>query len=1235
MTEQLYLNRELVDIIPNSISRTLQVNEVGKITQRQASYSDTISLPRTERNVKILEYLGVIGNTSRKPYSTIRADYVVNGLYLVENGIAIIQETDEFFSVNIFDGVISLKKLLAEKTLANLPYSEMNHYLDINVFQDSFSNTEGYIYGIGDFGFMDTVGTAARVRLERQIPSVFVHTIWDKIFQQAGVPYYGAFFAENQDFKTEVITPVQGYPVEDLDFTETSIAPTLNAVQITKSILTEEPIVDREVIEWTNRIDAPSYYTWINESTLKSNETFNLQARLNFTYTIDDQTDLRIEFLRNGGIIGSKLLPDTGGTSSSFSFNFNITLVPDDEISFRVRATSGVLSLPMPIFDEPEPTPIENVVSYTISNSSILANWEISDGFEIDFNQIMPQMSQLDFIRDVMKRYGLLVRRVPERLGGGFEFVKFEDILTAQGSKEDWSEKFVNIEKENYEVDYAQINRAKYNYDEDYEVAAYDGSIVIDNENAEPEDDMFESPYTIPTIGRRLLATPSNIFLFRHKVWELTDDGVRPLNSPVRLFRLNYFTGLMSVSYFEDSAAVTIEGEIPILTLNDIGLQYFLNTYYNGFHKLVNSYKELEVQVHLTALDLYRLDFFKLKYFKQTGKYYFLEKITNRIGNPISKATLIEIPVDVTLPDPVGPAPPVSNVSGGSPAPGAPGGPAAGAEFDWTQIQNKPFEGLDLVTITTDGSNNLRIVNSLVVKWDTAYDRSITGVTGTTGNSLALTRQDLPNLSLEHSHAILTPGDGLTGLTYTGENNRTFDIDTAWDAEFNSLSIGSPSHVMAIDSNLNYTTRDITSTAWTGSGYFSTGYKLTENGFLTLDSIILRGSLRAQELIIDQINAIGGTLMLSAARGKIASVDEPNSALELEDPNDRNATTFTTGDLIWIKNVDVDGGTINDVTGTVSNVFLNFIEVSLNSGTFGDINPGDVVVQRGHVSTSSRQNLIYQTATDPDGPFIRYLTGVNSHAGFTNQANIAAQTGNLTNISNASGMGFYSQNAYLTNKLIVGDLTKTSGYLAYENENLEVNVSDYFLFSEFTSGTITYRYRIVSNFEDEVIFLVEDQDAGEPDSDIRIQFKRTGEAFFGGNMEIAGDSLLSGDLEVQGSIITEFDDGNFIRGIRIEDGQLITSLNENDLGFVRTSGAEFRSGTTATSGKAEISTNHMICNNNPTTEGNRTGFSIATGIDIRQFAGTLRPAHRNGRIVYNSTTDKFQGSVNGTWVDLH
>ena len=212
-----------------------------------------------------------------------------------------------------------------------------------------------------------------------------------------------------------------------------------------------------------------------------------------------------------------------------------------------------------------------------------------------------------------------------------------------------------------------------------------------------------------------------------------------------------------------------------------------------------------------------------------------------------------------------------------------------------------------------------------------------------------------------------------------------------------------------------------------------TNWQITAAGDASFDDLLVRGSARFRELIIDQLSVIGGSTLQSAARGKIASINVGDSTVTLEDPYDNGVCAFESDDFFWSKNVDIDNSTaVTDCQGQITNVTglvltLDFGVADAN-GAIGDLSVGDILVQRGNEDDSSgaedRQNLIYTTVSDADAPFRRVLSGIDSLAAFTDLDNVVLQDGNLENLAGHDivpvnpGYGLYSSNVYLSGKIV-------------------------------------------------------------------------------------------------------------------------------------------------------------------------------------------------------------------------
>lgn len=614
MATSLFLNKTQVDLYEKRITRKIQIGEVSEVASRKSSFSYTIKIPKTSNNKRIFEMLGTIGNTSRKPFEQINADYVIDSIYLVENGSAIIRDCGKDYSVNIIDGVKSLSDLLSGKKISDLPLSDLDHILTTQTYIDSYQNTSGYIYGIANYG----LGVTSNLKVEKQAPSIFVHTLFKRIFESNGLTLIGEFFTTNDKYLNEIITPAKGYTVEDSAFAsiskgnvETDILSRFELLNefeffeekftISDIDLTEDSVVNGEIVfanAGTYKIDLDSTFNIFNTSV-------SIVVKIN-------------------GIGRSYVSLDENQTSNQSSLTF--TAQAGDIVSFWIQGASGE-------FEEGiEEFPYS--INYSIS---IDAELFLQDGGQlIQASDYIGDINQLDFIKDVVNRYGLVLR--PIRSATDFEFKRLEVLLNDRETAEDWTEKLSEKTNESFVSGYAKINYAKYQYPKEIVVPNNDGEFIIDNENANNEAEFFQSPFEIPITSGSVAGETTYLI----PVWSLEDSEVKNEETPLKVMHINRVDTSITAKLFDEVTGITETENIPFLNLDFISLQYFVSNFYKAFQSLINNYKSVDFLLNLSVIDIFNLDFFKLKYMKQTGRFYYLNSVQHTPGK-LSKVNMIEI----------------------------------------------------------------------------------------------------------------------------------------------------------------------------------------------------------------------------------------------------------------------------------------------------------------------------------------------------------------------------------------------------------------------------------------------------------------------------------------------------------------------------------------------------------------------------------------------------------------
>ena len=179
-----------------------------------------------------------------------------------------------------------------------------------------------------------------------------------------------------------------------------------------------------------------------------------------------------------------------------------------------------------------------------------------------------------------------------------------------------------------------------------------------------------------------------------------------------------------------------------------------------------------------------------------------------------------------------------------------------------------------------------------------------------------------------------------------------------------------------------------------------------ENGMSVIeaDKLFVRNEMHVNSLIINQISAMGGINIISAADMKISAVE----SVALEDGSigercffDTNGASkgnlFAVDDIAYSNMFDSENAELKYYKRRVVEVGENYITLS-TTDTDGEGTPqeGDVIVQFGNFTDESRQNAIVIAAYGSNAPSIVQYKGINSFA--ISEDNIVTKLSSTENI---------------------------------------------------------------------------------------------------------------------------------------------------------------------------------------------------------------------------------------------
>ena len=214
-------------------------------------------------------------------------------------------------------------------------------------------------------------------------------------------------------------------------------------------------------------------------------------------------------------------------------------------------------------------------------------------------------------------------------------------------------------------------------------------------------------------------------------------------------------------------------------------------------------------------------------------------------------------------------------------------------------------------------------------------------------------------------------------------------------------------------------------------GMLGAGFQLWkgEDGrtYLTVDKLTVRQTMAVMELLIEKVRSVGGQICVSAANGRIKTVEESGEhyLITFEQEN-----MFVQHDLVRCqtftgKNMRSYWVEVDDVTET---------GIVVAKEEFEGVEPkeGDECVLMGNTANTDRQNIVLISATEDGQPRVDVMDGVS---GKTFDNALRARLGNLDGIKDDKfpadrqprGNGLYADNAYMKGTFVLetGEDVKT------------------------------------------------------------------------------------------------------------------------------------------------------------------------------------------------------------------
>lgn len=664
---QLYLNDQLADLSDDHpIALTFQINNLAEVQNQQGNTSNQFKLPLTQNNRQILGYPDDITFCTNAPYTQLEARYIVNGIEVMPNAIAEIQQVDNDFAdvvllsgnVDFFDAIDGKLYDMGDSTttygIAKL-WNQYDHPWTLDSIYNSQEKTDGWIWPIVDYGQINTTDFMQPINVRQMRPGFFLHTAVELLCKQAGYKASGPLL-QNPLYQKLIVQFANDSFDHGTDYQNTPSTDGFSVVSSSDQVYKAGSSASGNL----HFNSGPNFHDGVNYTAAK-----NIKGTINLAFSCIMIG--RAKGSKPSQLIISINLRDPNGNKNVNSATLNFD--PDIKTgTFNLASQSFVNQKISYDADLAEGTIIN--INYQTQDSGqtywvfkagaslsfVPDNQTVLYGQQVQCERIFPDVSQKDLLKDTLQRFGIICQT--DINSKTITFSSLKQIVANIPVAKDWTGKVVNQGKQvNYQLgNYSQKNWLRYKFDNSVGIDIMpqyfaDDFITINDKTINPgtpEQDLFVSifapspnrPYyggttsqilkidtstdanavdfSIGTEPRILVDNKYNL-LNTGKTVTLTDGvgGTRVLNS------------IISTPYFYKP-----DGDFN-LCWNDKEHAGLRSTYYPELQKVLQQTKKIIRYLLLTPRDITELDLLTPVYLQQDGAYFYINKIDSwRKGQP-------------------------------------------------------------------------------------------------------------------------------------------------------------------------------------------------------------------------------------------------------------------------------------------------------------------------------------------------------------------------------------------------------------------------------------------------------------------------------------------------------------------------------------------------------------------------------------------------------------------------
>lgn len=489
MKEELYIKGERVDLSDDEITLNFKSNLLGDISKITASNSYTITLPRTNKNIRLLGFPDVAGHESYMMRDYFNAEYYRNGIKLFDAKAVLISCSESGFNVALTWG-------MSEKFI-----QLMNDDRSIQEFADmalpwnsSTTYDNGLVDGQLSHGY---IRHNAGIDVDSNRDKIFIHPsvncmrLLEEIASYYGIAMDWGSYKQYIELLYLPLISQKANPKYNYYFAEIKL---------------EYPGTPNTVVKYVQTNMTLGIYNHVMGLTIHLNGSGNYRIESNVK-TKNSANPIYLLIDKDNNNIYSSAFTYDGNYMYSFNKEY---LTEEKDLYLHIDFQSQ----------------IDESYNNYIKITDIELNDEAQYYTYYPIGSNLPDISVVDFIKQICWLFGLFAIKSDT----GVSFISVNKIIDNRDKAVDWSKKLVptgwTAKETSYTFgDFAQKNY--FRYEENENAKSADGYMVVQNNTLDHEKDLVKLPYTAGGDNGDMRAVPYFKWSEDGTTIELEDCGDR------------------------------------------------------------------------------------------------------------------------------------------------------------------------------------------------------------------------------------------------------------------------------------------------------------------------------------------------------------------------------------------------------------------------------------------------------------------------------------------------------------------------------------------------------------------------------------------------------------------------------------------------------------------------------------------------------------------------------------